>query len=301
MQDTTRKYAADPRSSEELLAAHRQEMNAEDDTREAIGVLHFRGGWKEFELGRQLTESEDPEDRVIGADILAQLGWEKRSFHEESVQILINLLNDPDHNVIHYAAISLGHRNDARAIPPLVELALHEDPLVRFGVTFGLSCHDDEQAIAALIQLSRDDDNDVRNWAMFALAAQTDMDGPDIREALAAGLQDPEVEIRGEALIGLARRKDVRVFAELVKEWALHDVSILSIEAAEKLADPDLIPHLMNLQESLDFSGDQYFEDRIQDALEACEQQAGLVFNPSDYDQDAGQESDQEPDRKPDK
>ncbi|MCI5161773.1 MAG: lyase [Candidatus Electrothrix sp. AX5] len=293
MQDTTRKYAADPRSSEELVAAHRHEMNREDETREAIGLLHFRGGWKEFELGRQLTESEDPEGRVIGADILAQLGWEKRSFHEESVQILIDLLSDPDHKVIHYAAISLGHRNDVRAIPRLLELAQHEDPMIRFGVTFGLSCHDDEQAIAALIQLSRDDDDDVRNWAMFALADQTDIDGPEIREALAAGLQDPETEIRGEALVGLARRKDARVFTELVKEWALHDVSILSIEAAEELADPDLVPHLMNLQESLDFSGDQYFEDRIQDAIEACEQQAGLVFNPSDYDQ----ESDQDPDK----
>ncbi|MCI5124100.1 MAG: lyase [Candidatus Electrothrix sp. AR5] len=243
----------------------------------------------EFELGRQLTESEDPEDRVIGADILAQLGWEKRSFHEESVEILINLLGDPDHNVIHYAAISLGHRNDARAIPPLLELALHEDPMIRFGVTFGLSCHDDEQAIAALIQLSRDDDEDVRNWAMFALADQTDIDGTDIREALAAGLQDPEAEIRGEALIGLARRKDARVFAELVKEWGLHNVSILSIEAAEELADPDLVPYLMNLQESLDFSDDQYFEDRIQGAIEACENDTGLVFNPSDADQEPDQ------------
>ncbi|MDU9049836.1 MAG: HEAT repeat domain-containing protein [Candidatus Electrothrix sp. Rat3] len=289
MQDTTKKCAADPRSSEELVEAHRQEMNGEYDTREAIGILHFRGGWKEFELGRQLTESENPEDRALGADILAQLGWEKRSFHEESVQILIKLLSDPDHNVIHYAAISLGHRNDVRAIPPLLELAQHEDPLIRFGVTFGLSCHDDEQAIAALIQLSRDDDDDTRNWAMFALAAQTDMDGPEIREALAAGLQDPDAEIRGEALVGLARRKDARVFAALVKEWALHDISILSIEAAEELADPDLIPHLMNLQESLDFSSDQYFEDRIQDAIETCEQRARLVFNPSDYDQKSDQ------------
>ena len=286
MKDTSMDYEEDPRSSEELIAAHRQEMNSEDDTREAIGILHFRGGWKEFDLGRQLIKSEVPEDRVIGADILAQLGWEKRSFHEESVDILINLLNDPDHNVIHYAAISLGHRNDARAIPPLLELALHEDPLVRFGVTFGLSCHDDEQAIAALIQLSRDNDDDVRNWAMFALAAQTDMDGTELREALAVGLQDPEAEIRGEALVGLARRKDTRVFAELVKEWALHDVSILSIEAAEELADPDLVPHLMNLQESLDFSDDQYFEDRIQDAIEACENDTGLVFNLSDADQE---------------
>ncbi|MCW5212645.1 HEAT repeat domain-containing protein [Desulfobulbus sp. TB] len=141
----TRKYtAADPRSSEELVEAHRQEMHFDQDSREAIGVLHFRGGQKEFELGKKLTESDNPEDRAIGADILAQLGWKKRTFQQESVDILINLLHDSDHLVIHYAAISLGHRNDARAIPLLVQLALHDDPLVRFGVTLGLSCHDDE-------------------------------------------------------------------------------------------------------------------------------------------------------------
>ncbi|WP_339135498.1 MAG: HEAT repeat domain-containing protein [Candidatus Electrothrix sp. GW3-4] len=289
MQDILRKYAADPRSSEELVEAHRQEMHSDKDTREAMAILHFRGGWKEFELGRQLTESEDPEDRAVGADILAQLGWEKRTFHEESVEILINLLSDPDHQVIHYAAISLGHRNDVRAISPLVELALHEDALVRFGVTFGLSCHDDEQAITALIQLSRDADGDVRNWAMFALGSQTDMDGPEIREALAAGLHDPEAEIRSEALIGLARRKDARVFPELVKEWTLHDVSMLSIEAAEELADPDLIPHLMNLQESLDFTDDQEFQERIQDAILACEKIAGPVLTLSDDEQELDQ------------
>jgi HEAT repeat protein len=277
MQDTAEKYATDPRSSEELVEAHRQEMNSEQDTREAIGILHFRGGWKEFDLGRQLIESENPEDRAIGADILSQLGWEKRTFHQESVDILINLLNDPDHLVIHYAAISLGHRNDPQAIPPLSKLAGHPDPLVRFGVTLGLSCHDDERAIAVLIQLSRDQDDDVRNWAMFALACQTDMDGPDVREALAAGLRDTEAEIRGEALVGLARRKDDRVFPELVKEWASHDVSLLSIEAAEELADPDLIPHLMNLQESLDLTEEEYFQDRIMDAIIACEKKSFVL------------------------
>ncbi|WPD23619.1 MAG: HEAT repeat domain-containing protein [Candidatus Electrothrix scaldis] len=283
MQETLRKYAADLRSSEELIEAHRQEMNSEQDTREAIGILHSRGGWKEFELGKQLTESGNPEDRIIGADILSQLGLDKRSFHEESLAVLINLLRDPDHQVIHYAAIGLGHRNDARAIPPLVELAEHEDALVRFGVTFGLSCHDDEQAIAVLMQLCKDEDYDVRNWAMFDLACQTDMDGPEIREALAAGLQDVEAEIRGEALVGLARRKDARAFPAIVKEWAAHDVSILSIEAAEELADPDLVPHLMNLQESLEFTeDDQYFQDRIEDALMACEKNTEPVFDPGE-------------------
>lgn len=301
MRDTAGKYAEDQRSSEELVEAHRREMNTENDTREAIGLLHFRGGWKEFELGRQLTKSDDPEDRAVGADILAQLGREKRSFHEESVEILINLLHDPDPRVIHDAAISLGHRNDARAIPPLAELTLHKDPLVRFGVTLGLSCHDDERAVVGLIQLTRDDDEDVRNWAMFALASQTDMDNPDIREALAAGLQDAEAEIRGEALVGLARRKDARVFTELVTAWQGDDINMLTLEAAEELADPALIPHLMELLEKLpekmpegpdstddtDDTDDQYIEDRIRDAIASCEKKTAPVFRLGSNDQEA--------------
>ena len=274
MRKMTRKYtAADPRSSEELVEAHRQEMHFDQDSREAreaIGILHFRGGQEEFELGKKLTKSDNPEDRAIGADILAQLGWEKRTFQQESVDILINLLHDSDNLVIHYAAISLGHRNDTRAIPFLVQLAQHEDPLVRFGVTLGLSCHDDEQAVAALMPLTSDQDNDVRNWAMFALASQTDMDSSDIRDALAAGLTDTEAEIRGEALVGLARRRDSRVFSELVKEWASHDVSMLSIEAAQELADPALIPYLLKLNESLDCTEDQFVADSIIDAIAAC-------------------------------
>lgn len=96
------------------------------------------------------------------------------------------------------------------------------------------------------------------------------MDSSDIRDALAAGLTDTEAEIRGEALVGLARRRDSRVFSELVKKWASHDVSMLSIEAAQELADPALIPHLIKLSESLDCTEDQSFADSIVDAITAC-------------------------------
>jgi HEAT repeat protein len=280
MRDPSHKYASDSRSSEELVEAHRQELKSDEDSCEAIGILHFRGGKREFNLGKQLTESDNPDDRSIGADILAQLGWGDKTFHDESVDILLRLLDDPDPYVIYCAAVGLGHRNDARAIEALAKLTEHDDSQVRFGVTFGLSCHDDERAISSLIQLSHDSDHDTRNWAMFGLGSQTDMDSPEIRAALALGLKDADSEIRGEALVGLARRKDPRVYNAILKEWKLDDISILSLEAAEELADPNLVPLLEELEKSLDFTDDEYFHKRLKDAISSCQGSKGVGTEP---------------------
>lgn len=99
----------------------------DDEYWSLIGEIHGRGGEVEFNFSKMLCESDDPIKRTIGADILGQLGWEKRTFQEESVNILINLLKDQNHDVIASAAFSLGHRNDARAIPILVKLINHQN------------------------------------------------------------------------------------------------------------------------------------------------------------------------------
>ncbi len=272
MKDLSHKYASDTRSSEELVDAHREELKSEEGTREALSILHFRGGKKELEIGKQLSESDNSDNRSIGADILAQLGWSNRTFIDESVEILIKLLNDPDPYVIYCAAVGLGHRNDKRAIKHLVKLTDHENSQIRFGVTFGLSCHDDARATNSLIKLSRDSDHDIRNWAMFGLGSQTDINNSQICDALVIGLEDPDSEIRGEALVGLAKRKDHRVYKAILKEWELRDISILSIEAASELAEPKLLPYLNDLQNLLDHNNDEYFQNSLNDAISSCQE-----------------------------
>jgi HEAT repeat protein len=81
---------------------------------------------------------------------------------------------------------------------------------VRRGVVHGLMGHDDDRAVAALIDLSADSDGDVRDWATFSLGVQIDRDTADVREALAARLQDSYGDTRAEAVRGLARRRDER-------------------------------------------------------------------------------------------
>jgi HEAT repeat protein len=280
MSDWREKLAADTRDSGELLQAHRRERGC-DDVWEAMSTLQYRGGQAELELGLRLTQSDDADDRCIGADLLGQLGWERSTHLDETVAALIGLLTDPDPHVIYCAAIGLGHRCDPRAVGPLIELAAHPDPEVRFGVASGLLAQEDERAVRALIGLSSDVDCDVRNWATFGLGTQIECDSPAIREALAARLDDADQEIRGEALVGLARRRDSRTRAALLHEWERSKIGILSLEAAELLADPALEPALRELLPVLGQDDDR-FARQLRAAIEASAPPAEQSYRADD-------------------
>jgi HEAT repeat protein len=105
-------------------------------------------------------------------------------------------------------------------------------------------------AIKALIELSRDKDSDVRDWATFGIGTMIDTDTHEIREALLARVTDPDDDTRGEALVGLARRKDERVLEPLINELTGESVGLLAIEAAEELGNPRLGPALLSLKEA---------------------------------------------------
>jgi HEAT repeat protein len=54
--------------------------------------------------------------------------------------------------------------------------------------------------------LTQDTAPEVRDWATFALGTQIDLDTSEIRDALAARLNDPDEVTRAEAATGLSRR-----------------------------------------------------------------------------------------------
>lgn len=130
--------------------------------------------------------------------------------------------------------------------------------------------HSAPDSVSALIELSADADEDVRNWATFGLGSMDSVDTPLLREALVRRLNDTNAEIRGEALVGLAQRKDPRVVEPLRRELAVEDVGLLAVEAAESLGDPSLLPLL---QARRDRAGDatDYFRGRLNDAIRLLE------------------------------
>ncbi|MFA6288339.1 MAG: HEAT repeat domain-containing protein [Opitutaceae bacterium] len=266
------RYIRELRSSEELADCFLRQRYETDDGIHAIATLHYRGGRTEFDLGRRHVESADAGERAVGADILSQLGWQKKTFLDESVDLLIPLLKDSEAVVIRSAAIALGHRKDPRAIPPLLPLINHPDPEVRYGAVAGLSGHDHPDAVAGLIQLSRDSDDTTRDWATFGLGSQTELDTPALRDALVARLADLDPEIRGEAMIGLARRGDERARPAIEAEFRGPFHGDWSLEAAELLACREWIPLLEAQAKTLAPEEGAAFARAFESALAACRQ-----------------------------
>lgn len=270
MKRQSERYVNDPTPSEEAVAEYRARFDTDEDA--SLALVTYRGGPTEFALGETYSRSADPLDRRVGARILAELGWSDQTFHEESVAILIEMLSDPDPSVIASAACAQGKRRNPKAIPHLLLHLNHPDDAVRNGISFGLQCHEDPAAIAGLIQLSVDPANDVRDWAVLGLGSMCETDTPELREALWKAVSDPLQEIRGEALVGLARRKDPSTQAAILKEWEQDDIGFLSIEAAMELADPVLLPQLLEFQDTMDFTNAPHFEEQVKAAITACAQ-----------------------------
>jgi HEAT repeat protein len=261
----------DPRSTEELIALSLRGEEDDEQAWAAIALLHWRGTRDVLEAAERLVYSPLPRERGRGADILGQLGIPRRTFPEECFQLLLGLLrreNEPA--VLGSVATALGHLRDARAVPELVKLKAHPRVEVRLGVVHGLMCQDAPEAIATLIELSEDPDEDVRNWSTFNLGTQLDLDTPELRAALLRRLKDPHEETRGEALVGLARRKDPRVLEPLLAALSAENVMVLVVEAAMELQDPRVYPHLIALRDSPG-EADHYFRSVLCEAIRGYE------------------------------
>ena len=265
------RYEQDQTPSRTVVESCRKAFG-QDDADASLALVQYRGGREELEIGLAYARSDDPKDRAVGADVLGQLGWSDCEFLDETVGQLIEMLADSDAYVVYCAAVGLGHRADERAIPHLVRVADHPDPKARYGVAVGLCGHDNLVAIACLIKLASDPDRDVRSWAVFGLGTLIDTDTNDLREALFRATTDTDLEVRGEALVGLARRHDPRTKDALLLEWQGDDIGILSLEAVQELHDSSLLPILTEIHEGLAYGGDDYFEQAMLDAMDACKQ-----------------------------
>jgi HEAT repeat protein len=155
--------------------------------------------------------------------------------------VLLRLLEEDDEPaVLSSAAIGLGHLHDERAIDRLTKLAGHASPDVRRAVVHGLMGHDDDRAVRALVVLSEDEDPAVRDWATFSLGIQIDRDTPEVREALAARLDDEDANTRDEAIRGLAQRGDARAIEPALAAEPSPEIEEAIEQLAEATGDPRL-------------------------------------------------------------
>jgi HEAT repeat protein len=141
--------------------------------------------------------------------------------------LLLVVVGEDSAKVLGSIGFACGHLHEPGCIEALLHLKQHRDADVRYAIVHALSGHEDGRAIQALIELSSDDDKDIRNWATFGIGSQIETDTAEIKNALFSRLQEEDAEIRGEALVGLARRQDERVVAPLLKELESESPDVL--------------------------------------------------------------------------
>lgn len=238
-----------------------------------VAELHRRTDRPAFEGARRLATADSSSDRVLGLDILGQIGYvADRPFLEETLPILIAACADARTEVLAAAITALGHVSDHRALSSVLRHAGHICHDVRNSVAVALPAVAGDppaaEAVAGLILLSADADPQVRDWATFGLGSQLDVDGESVRDALAARLLDDEGDTAGEALLGLARRGDRRALAPLLA-WLAGDPGNLIVEAAAELGAIEALPALLRLKQA-GWQDDEPRPSILDDAIQAC-------------------------------
>src|SRR6266478_2349134 len=77
--DPNAPQASDPRSTAELVALYLRDPET-DEAGQALGIVQYRGGKEEFEIAAKLAKSQLAHERRVAADILAQLGWQEKTY-----------------------------------------------------------------------------------------------------------------------------------------------------------------------------------------------------------------------------
>ncbi|WP_084957838.1 ankyrin repeat domain-containing protein [Thermoactinospora rubra] len=210
-----------------------------------VDALRRRGDEETYEALAGLCTSEDAREREFGVDALAQFGHTEdggKPYLERTLPLLQKMATtEGDPQVLRSVLAGLGHQGDPRALPQV--LAIMRRPGHRRTATDAIALADvlppdHEEGLELLIEMTEDDQDDVRDWATHGLAGLP-ADTPRVRDALAARLDDADLNTVAEATRGLAERGDRRAEAGVRRVLADSDDEYcreLVTEAQAKLA-----------------------------------------------------------------
>jgi HEAT repeat protein len=204
----------------------------------AISALRRMGTREVFERAIQWCKSEDSRKRSRGVQVLAQLGKTverpSNSFPDESYAAVVRLVEseseiEPLSSGIH----ALGHLDNPEAIPLIQRFQKHANADLRFAVACALGTYPNAEAsVFTLLELARDAEADVRDWAVFGIGVLGDRDSEEIRNVLVDSLADENGDVREEAMVGLAKRNDLRVLPTLIEALSQPTYTVRVAEAA---------------------------------------------------------------------
>ena len=248
--------------------------------RAAIAVLQGRGTPDMLERLEALLRSTSVRRRVLALDIAAQLrapghvhDYEAAPYAIEATQAMfVDSLADLDPRALRSAIAGLGHQPLPAALPALLAHLRHPDLRVRFALAYTLGSYPGPDATAALMHLAIDRDDLVREWATFGIGTLSEADDDAVRSLLWTNAHDPYRDVRGEAVVGLARRSDPRVI-ELLKTRLLDDdCRVYELEAAEEMPSAELLEPLERLRDDAERRPDldPFWHRHLLEAIDAC-------------------------------
>jgi HEAT repeat protein len=141
----------------------------------AARELHTRATSKTFEFAVQLVHSPRFGEREIAAFILGQLGSPVRIFHQESLKLLLGLIDDPYYEVRATAAGAIGFiavgidEQIPDVVDSLVRLKTDKHDSVRASLAYALAFLRFDKSNDCLISMIDDNSAEVQEAVDFAL------------------------------------------------------------------------------------------------------------------------------------
>jgi hypothetical protein len=225
---------------------------------DVVEELRMRGSRSIFEAATVLVASEIASHRALGCDVLNNLGYQSNCpYDTESADILQTLCEREDDPMVLTAALeALTFHTGRLRIDVMVAQRAHPDKGVRRAVAAAVATSarsewvkESNVVAATLIELTADAESDVRDSATFYLARILKVDGPSIRAALRARLDDLDEDVRTEARAGLALRHDCDAVQLIRAAIESDDVYVRDVHSAGVLGDPTLSGSLADLQD----------------------------------------------------
>lgn len=214
--------------------------------------IRSRGNPETITCMKKLFKSRNWKKRSLAMYVMGQLYYidnHNRKNHirygiEDSKEMLVAGLADPNPCVIAVALSGLSHTPVPEALPTMLTFVDHPHVWCRQKLAVALSHFIDEgpHVTNALLKLATDDFEETRDWATCDLQ-YSQVDTPEVRECLWRNAHDEDSLVVDEAMHGLARRKDKRVVALIqhyMKNGNYCDDSSL-LEVAELYGDSTLV------------------------------------------------------------
>lgn len=215
-----------------------------------ISELRKRANEDVFNKAYEFAKSQIDKKKIIGIDVLAQLGFDPRFRQKETIKLYFELLEEKQNDDVLFSLFfGISHNNEKlinNQVLQLIKFKNSKNNNVRYSLVSAISGVNNPKAIGTLIELSEDNFSSIRNWATFGIGTLCEQNNDLIVKALWKRIKDKHQETKLEAIVGLAKRNQVAVKEQIIEELKNGEYGALLFDAIETLKDKDFIPYLEN-------------------------------------------------------